>query len=88
MCAAAHGWVGLGRIVYASSSQQLVEWLSSFGIKPGRVRNLAIEEVIRDTIIDGPNLELSEQVRLLQKNFIQSKLRRKTIEPTLNFTEK
>ena len=89
ICTAAHGWVGLGRIVYASSSQQLVEWLSSsFGIKPGRVRNLAIEEMIRDTIIDGPDLELSEQVRLLQKNFIQSKLRRKTIEPTLNFTEK
>lgn len=24
MCAAAHGWVGLGRIVYISSSNQLV----------------------------------------------------------------
>lgn len=69
MCAAAHGWVGLGRIVYASSSQQLVEWLQSFGINPGRVRNLAIEEVIRDTIIDGPDLELSEQVRLMQEKF-------------------
>ena len=28
MCAAAHGWVGLGRIVYASSSRQLVQWLT------------------------------------------------------------
>ena len=27
MCAAAHGWVGLGRIVYAASSAQLVTWL-------------------------------------------------------------
>ncbi|MCC5890619.1 MAG: nucleoside deaminase, partial [Alkalibacterium sp.] len=27
MCAAAHGWVGLGRIVYASSSKQLVQWM-------------------------------------------------------------
>lgn len=26
MCSAAHGWVGLGRIVYASSSAQLAEW--------------------------------------------------------------
>lgn len=69
MCTAAHGWVGLGRIVYASSSQQLVEWLTSFDINPGRVRNLAIEEVIRDTIIDGPDLELSEQLRLLQEKF-------------------
>src|SRR5690625_2595186 len=31
MCAAAHGWVGLGRIVYASSSKQLVQWLSEIG---------------------------------------------------------
>src|SRR5690625_2636470 len=26
MCAAAHVWVGLGRIVYASSSEQLSQW--------------------------------------------------------------
>src|SRR5690625_422411 len=26
MCAAAHAWVGLGRIVYISSSQQLRQW--------------------------------------------------------------
>lgn len=31
MCAAAHGWVGLGRIVYASSTEQLTQWLSEFG---------------------------------------------------------
>src|SRR5690625_1764918 len=27
MCAAAHGWVGLGRIVYISSSRQLAAWM-------------------------------------------------------------
>ncbi|MEQ1902111.1 MAG: nucleoside deaminase, partial [Devosia sp.] len=31
MCAAAHGWVGLGRIVYAGSSAQLGEWLREVG---------------------------------------------------------
>ncbi|WP_242597190.1 nucleoside deaminase [Billgrantia sulfidoxydans] len=31
MCAAAHGWVGLGRIVYASSSEQLSGWLAELG---------------------------------------------------------
>jgi tRNA(Arg) A34 adenosine deaminase TadA len=49
MCAAAHGWVGLGRIVYASSSEQLVQWLSELGVVPSRVRNLPIQDVIRDT---------------------------------------
>ena len=34
MCAAAHGWVGLGRIVYASSSRQLAEWLEELGVPP------------------------------------------------------
>jgi len=69
MCAAAHGWVGLGRIVYASSSEQLAQWLSEMGVGPSRVRNLAIQEVIRDTTIDGPVPELAEQVRELHLQF-------------------
>ncbi|MCK9480114.1 MAG: nucleoside deaminase [Firmicutes bacterium] len=73
MCAAAHGWVGLGRIVYASSSKQLVGWLSEMGVSPSRVRNLPIQNVIRDTIIDGPVPELSEQVRELHRLFYEKK---------------
>lgn len=69
MCAAAHGWVGLGRIVYASSSEQLVQWLSDMGVPPSRVRNLSIQDVIRDTIVDGPVPELAEQVRELHRQF-------------------
>ena len=34
MCSAAHGWVDLGRIVYASSSAQLAYWLEEMGIPP------------------------------------------------------
>lgn len=67
MCAAAHGWVGLGRIVYASSSEQLVQWLGEMGVPPSRVRNLPIQEVIRDTIVDGPVPELAEEVRKLHQ---------------------
>lgn len=69
MCAAAHGWVGLGRIVYASSSEQLVEWLGELGVPPSRVRNLPIQEVIRDVAVDGPVPELAEQVRELHRRF-------------------
>ncbi|RJE84769.1 nucleoside deaminase [Paenibacillus sp. 1011MAR3C5] len=65
MCAAAHGWAGLGRIVYASSSKQLAEWLNELGVSPSRVRNLPIEDVIRDTVIEGPVAELAEEVRQL-----------------------
>ncbi|WP_245394400.1 hypothetical protein [Isachenkonia alkalipeptolytica] len=69
MCAAAHGWVGLGRIVYASSSKQLVQWLDEMGVPPSRVRNLPIQEVIRDSIIDGPVPELEEEMRQLHRQF-------------------
>lgn len=65
MCAAAHGWVGLGRIVYASSSAQLGIWLSELGAPPSRVRSLPIDEVITDTPVAGPDAELSAQVRQL-----------------------
>lgn len=69
MCAAAHGWVGLGRIVYASSSEQLAKWLNELEVTPSRVRNLPIHEVIRDTTTDGPVPELAEQVRQLHQQF-------------------
>src|SRR5918996_2695703 len=45
MCAAAHGWVGLGRIVYAASSAQLASWLSELGVPPPPVRTLPIQDV-------------------------------------------
>lgn len=67
MCAAAHGWVGLGRIVYASSTKQLVEWMNEMEVPPTRVRNLPIEEVIKDTVVDGPVPELAEQIRELHQ---------------------
>ena len=72
MCAAAHGWVGLGRIVYASSSEQLVEWLDEIGVAQSRVRKLPIQDVISDTIIDGPVPELAEEVRQLHRQFYEN----------------
>ncbi|MBB6638448.1 nucleoside deaminase [Cohnella thailandensis] len=67
MCAAAHGWAGLGRIVYASSSSQLAEWLGEWGVPPSRVRPLQIQEVIRDADVEGPVAELAEQVKELHR---------------------
>lgn len=65
MCSAAHGWVGLGRIVYASSSAQLVEWQKELGIDPSPVKPLAIQEVIHQAEVDGPDEELAEEIRQL-----------------------
>ena len=73
MCAAAHGWVGLGRIVYASSSEQLVQWMNEMGVSPSRVRNLPIQDVIRDTQVDGPVSKFTEEIRQLH---IQSHIKK------------
>jgi tRNA(Arg) A34 adenosine deaminase TadA len=62
MCAAAHAWVGLGRIVYASSSAQLAGWRSP---STSPVRPLAIRDVAPGLTVDGPVDGLAERVRAL-----------------------
>jgi len=69
MCAAAHAWVGLGRIVYVSSSEQLTEWLAELGVPPSPVRALAIGEVAPGLTVQGPVPGLDEQVRELHRRF-------------------
>ena len=67
MCAAAHGWVRLGRIVYASSSEQLAEWLGEFGATPQSVRRLAIGDVLVNPDIQGPEPRLADRLRELHR---------------------
>lgn len=70
MCSAAHGMVGLGRIVYASSSEQLNQWKDEMEIdEVPRVRTLAIEEVILEAKVDGPVPELAKEVRELHRQY-------------------
>ncbi len=69
MCAAAHGWVGLGRIVYACSSEQLATWLTEMGVPPAPVRALPIQTVVPGIVVEGPFEELAEQVRALHQRF-------------------
>ena len=65
MCAAAHGWVGLGRIVYAASTRQLSSWLDEWGVEAGPVAPLPIGAVAPGIPVSGPADELMEEVRLL-----------------------
>ena len=67
MCAAAHGWVGLGRIVYAVSSEQLSGWRAEMGLPPGPVRPLAIREVVPGAVVDGPAPELATEIHALHR---------------------
>ena len=69
MCAAAHAWVGLGRVVYASSSQQLSEWLAEWGVAPGPVLPLPINAVAPGVPVQGPVPELACEVKELQRSY-------------------
>src|SRR5690625_4851927 len=62
MCSAAHGLAGLGRIVYASSTKQLREWLNEFGVeRKSKTKSLSIEDVLVDPVVKGPVQELADQ---------------------------
>ena len=54
MCSAAHAWVGLDRIVYLASSAMLTAWRQEWGLPPGPVRPLAINDIAPDVPVDGP----------------------------------
>jgi tRNA(Arg) A34 adenosine deaminase TadA len=69
MCAAAHGWVGLGRIVYAASSAQLAEWLAELGVPAPPVRTLPIRDVVPNVIVEGPAPGLADRIHDLHRRF-------------------
>lgn len=76
MCAAAHGWVGLGRIVYVSSGEQVTRWLSELGVPASPVRPLPIREIVPHLVVEGPVSDLAEQVRELHRRSALSQARR------------
>jgi tRNA(Arg) A34 adenosine deaminase TadA len=65
MCAAGHAWVGLGRIVYAASSEQLSEWLSEWGSPPPPVAPLSIGTVAPGITVDGPAPQFTDTMKAL-----------------------
>ncbi|MEV6836600.1 nucleoside deaminase [Streptomyces sp. NPDC051133] len=69
MCAAAHAWVGLGRIVYIASSAQLTAWLDELGAPQAPVRALAVREVAPGVAVEGPVPQLVAEVRALHHRF-------------------
>ena len=69
MCSAAHGWVGLGRIVYVHSSEQLTGWLDELGISAAPVRPIPIREVAPGVAVHGPIPDLADEMRALHRRF-------------------
>lgn len=63
MCAAGHAWVGLGRIVYATSSAQLSGWREQWGAPPSPVAALPIATVAPRVVAEGPVAEFEDEMK-------------------------
>jgi len=67
MCAAAHAWVGLGRVVYAVSTEQYVGWLRQWGVEAAPVAALPVAAVAPGVLVEGPAPQLAAEVRELHR---------------------
>lgn len=67
MCAAAHGWVGLGPVVYAASSAQLTGWRAGWGLAPSPLAPLSLTDVVPALSVTGPVSPYDEQIRLVHE---------------------
>lgn len=69
MCAAAHGMVGLGKIIYAVSSRQLREWIIEFGLTPGPVATIPIQDIVSGIEVVGPVPEFTAELKEMQRAY-------------------
>jgi len=68
MCAAAHAWAGLGRIVYATSNAHLTQWLIEWRLPTPPVAMLPITTVAPRAVADGPAPELEAEMKSLYED--------------------
>lgn len=71
MCAAAHGWAGLGPIVYAASSAQLSAWRTGWGLPSSPVAALPITAIVPGLAVTGPVLPFDDDMRTLHQQAIR-----------------
>ncbi|MBB3603994.1 tRNA(Arg) A34 adenosine deaminase TadA [Mycolicibacterium sp. BK556] len=67
MCAAAHAWVGLGRIVFAVASSQLAQWLTDWQAPAPPVATLPITTIAPQLTVDGPAPGYQDEMKALYK---------------------
>lgn len=68
MCAGAHGWAGIGTIVYAGSGKQLNEWLKEFGVAEAPINLMPVQDIVKEVVVRGPaDGELLERIKELHR---------------------
>lgn len=76
MCAGAHGWAGLGRIVYVASASMFEAWQREWGAEQGAVSALPVQAVVPGLLVQGPVEELVPRVRNLHLRAFQDSSQR------------
>ncbi|NLZ57992.1 MAG: nucleoside deaminase [Corynebacterium sp.] len=71
MCAAAHAWVGLGRIIYISSGAEVGQWYRQWGAEPTPVAKLPITQVAPGLSVEGPVPELTDKLKEIHRRYFQ-----------------
>ena len=72
MCAAAHAWVGLDRIVYVVSGAEVGQWYQEWGAEPTPVAKLPINQVAPDVHVEGPVPELTGQLKEIHHRYFRT----------------
>lgn len=68
MCSAAHGWVGIGTLVYLSSAKQLGEWQKEYDLASAPIYFLPAEDIIKNVEVRGPaEGELLKEIKKLHQ---------------------
>ena len=68
MCSAAHGWVGIGTLVYLSSAKQLGEWQKKFDFPSAPINFLPVEDIIKNVAVRGPGEgDLLDEIKKLHE---------------------
>lgn len=63
MCAAAHGWAGMGRVIAAASASQLAEWRAAWGLPSGPVTPMPFTDIAPDVVVIAPVAPFDAQMR-------------------------
>ncbi|ORE97204.1 hypothetical protein ATO4_10441 [Aurantimonas sp. 22II-16-19i] len=67
MCAAAHGWCGIGRAVFATSTPQLIAWLEEFGAPPLPYKPVTMRELLPHVEIVGPFEAFAAEIKAMHE---------------------
>ncbi|RFC63790.1 nucleoside deaminase [Fulvimarina endophytica] len=67
MCASAHALVGLGRIVFASSTDQLLQWFDEMGADGLPFATVRVRELLPKHEVAGPDPSFATEIRSLHE---------------------